>query len=391
MLHKKIEHFIHQRCCTLLGIGPMSKNCVDAVIELSNQYDVPLFLVASRRQIEAREFGGGYVNDWSTEEFARYIYENDKKGRIIMARDHGGPWQSNFEVQNKFSLHQAMESAKRSYQIDIESGFEFIHIDPSIDIWGQPDIDEVLSRVFELYEHCWTVAQRLHKNIFFEIGAEQQSGDIGTLDEVDYVLSHVRTFCQKNHIPFPSFIVVQTGTKVAELKNVGSVSTPLRIAYELPAEIQLPKLVDICNRNSIFLKQHNTDYLNDETLKLYPKLGIHSANVAPEFGTRETLALLDLFDQYKLKPLKEKFLKLAFDSKKWEKWMLPQSNAGDQQKAVIAGHYVFSTSDFVEIKKELKASINGRLVSVDAFLVEEIKKNIMRYLKSFRLLKLNQL
>ena len=363
----------------------MSKNCVDAVIELSNLYDVPLFLAASRRQIEAEEFGGGYVHHWSTQEFSRYVHAHDKKGRIIMARDHGGPWQSDFEVQNKYSLRQAMESAKRSYHIDIESGFEFIHIDPSMDMGGKPDVDEILLRVFELYEHCWTLALRQKKNIFFEIGVEKQSGDIDTLEGADYVLSKVRTFCRKNHFPFPSFIVLQTGTKVTEMKNTGSISMPLRGAYRLSVENQLSKLVDICNRNGILLKQHNTDYLNDEALTLLPKLGIHSANVGPELGTRETLALINLFDQYKLDPLKEKFLKLAFDSRKWEKWMSPQTNATDRQKAVIAGHYVFSDPPFMAIKEELKININGRMGSVDAYLADEIKKDIMRYLRSFRL------
>ncbi len=369
----------------------MSKNCVDASIELANQYDVPMFLVASRRQIEAKEFGGGYANNWSTEDFAKYIQEKDKKGRIHLARDHGGPWQNSLEVANKYGLYQAMESAKRSFQVDIESGFEFIHIDPSVDIWGEPDIDEVLSRAFELYEHCWSIAQKLNKKIYFEIGAEKQSGDIGALDEVDYILSKVKEFCVKNHLPFPTFIVVQTGTRVAEMKNVGSMSTPLRIAHELPAEIQIPKLIDICNRNGIFLKQHNTDYLSDEVLGLFPKLGIHSVNVAPEFGVKETLALIHLFDQYGLTVMKERFLKIAYDSKKWDKWMLPQTNATDVDRAVIAGHYIFSDPRVQEMKKELEVQLKGRISSVDDYLTQEIKKSIMRYLRSFRLLRLKDL
>ncbi len=387
----KIEHFLRQRRCTLLGIGPVSKNCVDAAIDLSNQYDVPLFLIASRRQIEAEEFGGGYVHHWSTQEFAHYIQEKDKKRKIIMARDHGGPWQSDFEVKDKLNLHQAMENAKRSYEADIESGFECIHVDPSEDIWGEPDIDEILSRAFELYEFCWTIAQRQNRKILFEIGAEKQSGDIGTIDGVDYILSKIRGFCRKNNIPFPTFIVVQTGTKVAEMKNIGSISTLLRIAHELPAEIQIPKLVDICNRNRIYLKQHNTDYLDDETLRLYPKLGIHSANIGPEFGTRETLALIGLLDEYNLKNLKEKLLKLAYESKKWEKWMLPETKATDYEKAVIAGHYVFSDPAFIDLKKEAQKNLNGKFKDIDAYLVEEIKKVILRYLKNFRLLSLSDL
>ena len=126
MIKEKLIRFMNSRRCTLLGVGPMSKNCVDAAIELSNDHEIPLMLIASRRQIDAEEFGGGYVNNWSTERFAEYVIKNDRKGKIILARDHGGPWQNDFEKEQKLSLRNAMESAKRSFRIDIESGFEKI-------------------------------------------------------------------------------------------------------------------------------------------------------------------------------------------------------------------------------------------------------------------------
>ena len=46
---------MRSRHCTMLGIGPMSKNCVDAAIELSNDNEVPIFLIASRRQIDSEK------------------------------------------------------------------------------------------------------------------------------------------------------------------------------------------------------------------------------------------------------------------------------------------------------------------------------------------------
>ena len=58
---------------TLLAVGPMSKNCVDATIELSNRYNTPIMLIASRRQIDSKDFGGGYVNNWTTETFSSYV------------------------------------------------------------------------------------------------------------------------------------------------------------------------------------------------------------------------------------------------------------------------------------------------------------------------------
>ena len=64
---------ISRKKCTLLGIGPMSKNCVDITIDLANKYNIPLMLIASRRQIESKDLGGGYVNNWTTEEFGNKI------------------------------------------------------------------------------------------------------------------------------------------------------------------------------------------------------------------------------------------------------------------------------------------------------------------------------
>ena len=68
-----LSNYIDKNQCTLLGIGPMSKNCVDVVIDLANDFNVPIMLIASRRQIESEQLGGGYVNNWSTEKFSSYV------------------------------------------------------------------------------------------------------------------------------------------------------------------------------------------------------------------------------------------------------------------------------------------------------------------------------
>ena len=41
------------------GIGPMTKNVVDASINIANKSNFPLILIASRRQIECNENGSG--------------------------------------------------------------------------------------------------------------------------------------------------------------------------------------------------------------------------------------------------------------------------------------------------------------------------------------------
>ena len=157
----------------------MSLNIVDATIELSDEYDVPIILIASRRQIDSSEFNGGYVNNWSTDVYSEYVNTKCRKKKIILARDHGGPWQNTKEVNLKLNLDAAMESAKQSFKKDIDSGFEILHIDTSIDIHKTPDTKTVLERIFELYEYSYSYAKSKGKDIIFEIADNgRMLGDI---------------------------------------------------------------------------------------------------------------------------------------------------------------------------------------------------------------------
>ena len=106
---------------------------------------------------------------------------------------------------------------------------------------------------------------------------------------------------------------------------MGSFESPLRVKNELPVEIQLPKMIEICNEYNIYMKEHNADYLSLDSLKWHPKIGIHAANVAPEFGVTETKSILKILNENNLKIFRERFLKLSYESYKWKKWMLPNS------------------------------------------------------------------
>lgn len=385
MIHQRLEAFLNKRRCTLLGVGPMSVNCVDAAIELANDHDVPILLIASRRQIDSEEFGGGYVNNWTTAQFADYVIDRDKKGKVLLARDHGGPWQSTVEKDQKLGLRRAMESAKASYRADLEAGFQVLHIDPSVDIHGHPEVDEVLNRVFELYEYCHSQAQRLGQEVIFEIGTEEQSGSTNSQEELSYTLQAVQNFCRKNHLPQPSFVVIQAGTRVMEHRNVGSFDSPIRVAEEIPAEIQLPKMIEICNAHGIFMKEHNTDYVSDEALQWHPRLGIHAANVAPEFGVAETQALLQVLEDNGLQRYSDRFVQIAYESRKWDKWMLKNTQASDRDRAVIAGHYVFAHPEVVELKAGAARDLQRKGIDLNGHLKGQVKRSITRYLKNFRL------
>jgi tagatose-1,6-bisphosphate aldolase non-catalytic subunit AgaZ/GatZ len=304
---------------------------------------------------------------------------------VLLARDHGGPWQNTREKEQGLGLRRAMDSAKSSYLADIEAGFQVLHIDPSVDIHGQPPVDEVLSRVFELYEYCWSQAQRLGREVIFEIGTEEQSGSTNSQEELNYTLNAMQEFCTRNRLPQPSFVVIQAGTRVMEKRNVGSFDSPIRVAQEIPAEIQLPKMIEICNHYGIFMKEHNTDYVSDEALQWHPRLGIHAANVAPEFGVAETMALLEVLEGNGCDTQAETFLGLAYGSRKWDKWMLKNTEASDRDRAIIAGHYVFATPECQELKAQAASKLQHKGIELDDYLKRQVKGSILRYLTNFRL------
>ena len=80
---------------TLLGIGPMSKTLIKAVLELAKEKDFPVLLIASRNQVDSDEFGHGYVCGWDQDRFVADVQAIRQQlgfeGLVYLCRDHGGP------------------------------------------------------------------------------------------------------------------------------------------------------------------------------------------------------------------------------------------------------------------------------------------------------------
>ena len=201
-LFNRLNSEIKKKRCTLLGIGPMTKNVVDASINIANKSNFPLILIASRRQIECNENGSGYVENWNTESFSEYVKSKTINDNLILARDHGGPWQGNWDKEKSYKIKDAMNSAMVSFMKDIDCGFKIIHIDPSIDPHKKLNQDEILKRVFELYEFCCDYSKK-NKKVLFEIGTEEQSGTTTSDYDLEYTLDQMKNFCNKKNYLFP--------------------------------------------------------------------------------------------------------------------------------------------------------------------------------------------
>lgn len=370
---------------TQLGVGVVSRLTVEAAIELANDLNIGLMLIASRRQVDMDSLGGGYVEHWNARRLVEFVRQRDRKGLIRVCRDHGGPWQNAEEVSNRYSLSQAMDCARASFAEDIEAGFDLLHIDTSIEADGVAQEADAMERLFVLWQDCADLARRAGRDIAYEVGAEEQDWTGHPLADVHAQLDAITDFAKRAGLDLPTYVVVQTGTKVLEMRNVGNFGSvrPATGPHDLDPFIS--SLVQAVHGYGIQLKQHNTDYLGDDVLQQLPRYAINAANVAPEFGVAETLAFLTVVEAKGLPRIRESFLELAYDSRKWEKWMVPGSTASDRDRSIICGHYVFSTPEFRALAADVDRNLKRTGQTLDDILKASIKQAILRYIKAFGL------
>ncbi len=83
--------------------------------------------IASRNQVDADKFGGGYVFNADQKRFREKIEsiceEIDYDNVYYLCRDHGGPWQRDKEKNDHLPEDEAMAIAKESYKEDILNVF----------------------------------------------------------------------------------------------------------------------------------------------------------------------------------------------------------------------------------------------------------------------------
>lgn len=354
----------------------MSKNTVEACGSVAIRQGIPLMLIASRRQIDKDDLGGGYVENWTTQTFCEHVRKKFPPNSLLICRDHGGPWQHPSERES--SDERAMKSSLESFEEDIRAGFDLLHIDTSSERSGIAPMDKAVTRLVELYAQCHDFARGLGRSVRFEIGFEDQSADTDYPSDFKDKLYDVLNRLTDLKLPLPTFVVAQTGTKVVETENVGAImSAPLAVRHSIE------QLANICREMGVALKAHNADYLPAEEISILKRSGVSAINIAPEFGVAETRAFIAVLKELNLDVQLERFLELAFESFAWKKWMKPNSQASDTDRAIIAGHYVFGTERCRAIKNVADSACYKRGKGLDELLQSAVERSIERYVRAF--------
>jgi hypothetical protein len=308
-------------------IGPMSKNIVDAIVEFCEETNHKIGLIPSRRQIE---WNGGYVNNWTTEEFSKY-------SNLIKQRDHSGPGQGTYN-------DDGYESLKYDCQY-----LDLIHIDP----WKKyPLFISGLQETIRMIKFCY----ELNPNIQYEVGTEEA---IRRFEP--YELADLMHQLQYQLLPEVykqiKYLVIQSGTSLKGINQTGTYDSN-----------RLNDMIGVCKQFNVLSKEHNGDYIPVSTIKEKFDLGLDAINIAPEFGVIETQTYLNNIVDDKLF---DRFWQICYDSRKWEKWVNPGFDPYLNKKELIkiCGHYVLSypefindiKSHFLDIDEQVKINVKNKL------------------------------
>jgi hypothetical protein len=304
-----------------LALGPMSPEIIDAVFRYSHFHRKPLMLIASKNQVD---HSGGYVHNWTTGEYMEYVREmkeQNPNAQVAVCRDHCGPgFNGNHDLQDTYA----------TIEDDIAQGFDLIHIDFC---HFKGSIEEQRKAAKDAILH----ALKIKPSIRLEIGTDENVGanySLPNLAEWEKEIDFFKSFCN------PEFYVVQTGSLVMEINQVGSFNKPF-----------VEKVSAMIKEKELKLKEHNADYLLQNEIDMRKGL-VDAQNIAPQLGVIQTQTVLTKCLIYGI-PTQD-FLNMAYDGGKWKKWM--HTNTADNKIlcSIIAGHYHFSSPAFQKIIEELE-------------------------------------
>jgi tagatose-1,6-bisphosphate aldolase non-catalytic subunit AgaZ/GatZ len=388
--------------CTMLGIGPMSENLIEAAFLLAGKKKFPLMFIASRNQVDADEFGGGYVCSWNQDTFAlsiRQIAEQCRfDGLYYLCRDHGGPWQRDKERSDRLPAAEAMALGKKSFLCDLKAGFDLLHVDPTkipvID--GVVPMNLVLDYTIELIEYCEEQRKALGLSpVAYEVGTEETNGGITSLEAYNVFINTLADRLKAKGLPLPVYIVGNTGTLTRLTENVGKYNAEQAMALSKAAR-----------NHGVGLKEHNGDYLPDYLLSIHPYIGVTATNVAPEYGYAETKTYLVLSQMERrfhdmglidsVSDFGEIFSSASINCQRWRKWMtggrdkytIEQVRKDPELENLIvniSGHYTFNNEEVKRERAKMYLNLEKLGLNPHKIVITQLMKSIDRYVDCFNL------
>ena len=242
--------------------------------------------------------------------------------KLILKRDHSGPGQG-------YTDDDGFESLKYDCKY-----LNMIHIDP----WKKySSYEEGLTWTLKMIKFCYNE----NPNIEFEVGTEESIRKFNAKD-IDILLTDLRLNLTNKEFNQIKYAVIQSGTSLKENVNTGEYNKD-----------RLISMIKVVNNYGLLSKEHNGDYIPINLIKEKMELGLDAINIAPEFGLIETLSYINEGIDI------DKFWKICYNSRRWDKWVDNNFNPYIQKLDLIkiCGHYVLSNPEFLKIKPNIDDKI----------------------------------
>ena len=385
---------------TIFAACPNSPAVISASIRAAKRNNAPIYFAATLNQIDC---DGGYTG-MTQAEFTRLIrFEVERvhfTGPVIIAIDHGGPWLKDRQRTEKWSVKDAMDGVKKSFEAAVLAGYDLIHVDPTVDI-NVPkgeiiDIRLVAARTVELIAHVENFRkQKGLPAISYEVGTEEVHGGLADEKTFDTFIHELKQGLVNVGLPdvWPCFIVGKVGTDLDT-----TVFDP-EVAKTLTAKVR---------PLGSYIKGHYTDDVaNPEE---YPLSGMGAANVGPEFTISEYRALCELEEMEKayekegrvavLSHMKEVLLEAVHASHRWEKWLHEDEQGKDlneltpeRQDWIVATccRYIWQQPAPLAARGFLYANLTRLGVDPEQIVLGRIERDMDKYFRAFNLIGLNDL
>lgn len=385
---------------TIFAACPNSPTVIRASLQAAKRNHAPIYFAATLNQIDC---DGGYTG-MTQEDFVRTVrFETERvnfTGPVIIAIDHGGPWLKDKQRTEKWSVEDAMDGVKKSFEAAVLAGYDLIHVDPTVDI-NVPkgeiiDIHLVAARTVELIAHV----ERFRKEhgiapISYEVGTEEVHGGLADETTFDTFISDLKQGLIVAGLPdvWPCFIVGKVGT------DLDTTIFDEQVARRLTSKVR---------PLGSYIKGHYTDDVANP--EAYPVCGMGAANVGPEFTMSEYRALCELEQVEKkwhaegkvavLSHMREVLLQEVNDSHRWEKWLHEdeqgkalQELTEERQDWIVATccRYIWQQPRTLAARGFLYANLERLGIAAEQIVLGRIERDMDKYFRAFNLIGVNDL
>jgi len=372
---------------TIFAACPNSPTVIRAAIRAAKRNNAPIYFAATLNQIDC---DGGYTG-MTQEAFTRTVrFEVERynfTGPVIVAIDHGGPWLKDRQRTEKWSVDDAMNGVKKSFEAAVLAGYDLIHVDPTVDI---------VARTVELISHVEKFRkERGLPAISYEVGTEEVHGGLADEKTFDTFIDGLKKGLIGAGLPdvWPCFIVGKVGTDLDTTVFDG------KVARTLTSKVR---------PLGSYIKGHYTDDVaNPEE---YPLCGMGAANVGPEFTMSEYRALCELEQLEKrheaegrvatLSDMRNVLLAEVHDSHRWEKWLHEDEQGKDlseltpeRQDWIVATccRYIWQQPRTLAARGFLYDNLARLGIDAEEIVLGRIERDMDKYFRAFNLIGLNDL